>query len=210
MKEYRQNSHTRSLAFWAVLCTATAVVLFVHSHKIVSRALRLEEILGGVALLIFGPVALAVYLIRARMLWASVDPERGVLVSGRRWVEWGDIYHIERRRPLFRKYSGPARVPAFDGDALTPAAWGCTDIGCGTGVGEFFAVALIFMAVLVALWFICFVFVPLVVLPLLEVFVPFGDRIELVTRQGSFVFRDLSDADEFERRILDRPRRRRS
>ena len=46
MKEYRQNSHAASLVFWAGLCTATAIVLFAHSHKVVSRALKAEEILG--------------------------------------------------------------------------------------------------------------------------------------------------------------------
>src|SRR6185295_3919836 len=105
MKEYRQNSHTGSLIFWAILCTATAVVLFLHSHKIVNRVLKIEEILGGVALLIFGPIALALYLIRARSVWVSVDHVRGLVVSGRRTIPWSDILRLERRRPSFRKTS---------------------------------------------------------------------------------------------------------
>src|SRR5688572_18134802 len=107
MKEYRQNSHTRSLIVWAVLCTVTALVLFVHSGKVVSRALKVEEILAGVALLIFGPAALTAYLLRARHVWVSVDHLRGIVVSGRRVIPWDDIRRVERKRPVFRKTSGP-------------------------------------------------------------------------------------------------------
>jgi len=195
MKEYRQNSHTFSLAFWALLCTATAIVLFVHSHRIVSRVLRTEEILAGVALLIFGPAAFAVYLIRARRLWVSVDQLQGIVVSGRRTISWDDIYKVERRRPAFRKNSGPAEVPAFNAGAFDGG--GCIDPGCGATVGEFFLGALIVIAALFALWVICFVFVPLVILPVLEVFAPFGDRIKIHTRRGTLVLRDLRNADEF-------------
>jgi hypothetical protein len=205
MKEYRQNSHSFSLAFWALLCTATAIVLFVHSHKIVSRVLRTEEILAGIALLIFGPAAFAIYLIRARRVWVSVDQLRGVVVSGRRTIVWDDIYKVERRRPALRKTAGPAEVPAFNAGSLDPGG-GCLDPGCGTTVGEFFLGALILIAALFALWVICFVFVPLVVLPVLEVFAPFGDRIKIHTRRGTLVLRDLRDADEFMRLVaLRRP-----
>jgi hypothetical protein len=198
MKEYRQSSHDRSLVIWAILCTATALVLFYHSHKVVSRALRVEEILAGVALLIFGPAALTVYLIRARHVWVSVDQIRGIIVSGRRVIPWEDVYRADRRRPRLRKSSGPAEVPAFDPDPLS-AASGCD--GCFIGLGEFFIGILLVAAALFAFWLICFVFVPLLVIPVLEVFGPLGDRIRIHTRRGTFVLRDLRDADEFMRQV---------
>src|SRR5690348_10552922 len=119
MKEYRQDSHTRSLIFWAILCTATAVVLFAHSHRILNRVLKMEEILAGVALLILGPAALTVYLLRARMVWVSIDDGRGVVVSGGSVIAWEDILTVQRKRPRFRKSSGPTEVGAFEPSAVT-------------------------------------------------------------------------------------------
>src|SRR5689334_10195952 len=103
MKEYRQNSHTKSLVVWAILCTATAAVLLAHSHRILSRVLRTEEILAGVALLILGPAVLTVYLLRARMVWVSIDDGRGIVVSGSSVIAWEDILQVQRKRPSFRK-----------------------------------------------------------------------------------------------------------
>lgn len=194
MKEYRQSSHAFPLAFWAVLCTAAAIVLFVHSHRIVSRVLRTEEVLGGVALLIFGPAALAVYLIRARQVWVSVDPGRGILVSGRRTISWEEIRRVDRKRPSFRDSTGPAQAKSFGPGDL---GGGCIDPGCGEIFGEGIVLILIVLAALVALWLLWAVVLPLLVIPLLEVFAPFGDRISIVTRRGTLVLRDLRDADAF-------------
>jgi hypothetical protein len=205
MKEYRQNSHSRSLIVWAILCSATAFVLFYHSHKIVSRALRTEEILGGVALLIFGPAALAAYLLRARRVWVSVDQVRGIVVGGGRLIPWEDVRRVDRRRPSFRKASGPVQVPDLPArDGLGSAGWGCVDLGCLAGVGELFVGIMILVAAVYVLWFLLFVVIPLLALPVLEVFAPFGDRIRIVTRRGSIVLHDLSDADEFMRVVAHR------
>lgn len=206
MKEYRQNSHTRSLVFWTVLCTATAIVLFAHSQRILSRVLKIEEILAGGALLILGPAVLTVYLLRARMVWVSIDDGRGILVSGRSLISWEDILQVQRKRPSFRKSSGPAEVESFNPDAVTEslsaAGGGCMEVGCFVGLGEFAVAGLILLAALFAVWLLCFVAVPLLLLPLLEVFAPFGDRIRIVTRRrGPLVLRDLRDADEFVRRL---------
>jgi hypothetical protein len=197
MKEYRQNSHTFSLAFWAVLCSATAIVLFIHSHKIVSRVLRTEEILGGIALLMFGPAALTLYLIRARRIWVSVDFSRGILVRGRHLIPWEDIRRVERRRPSLRNTSGPAQAPDFDPSGAANWGGGCVDAGCWTGISEFFVAGILIVAAFFFIWLIFFVVIPLLLIPILEVFAPFGDRIKVVTRHGSLVLRDLSDADEF-------------
>jgi hypothetical protein len=205
MKEYRQNSHTTSLVFWAVLCTATAIVLFIHSHKVVSRALKIEEILGGVALLIFGPAALAVYLYRARHVWVSVDHLRGIVVSGRRVIPWDEIRVVERRRPSFRKSTGPTEVSPLHEDATQLATnLGCE--GCLYGFAEAFVVGLLILAAFFAIWLLFFVIVPLIVIPVLEVFAPFGDRFKIVTRRGTLVLRDLREADEFQQQVEQRMR----
>lgn len=199
MREYRQDSHTRSLVIWTILCTLTAAVLFYHSHKVVSRALKAEEILAGVALLIFGPASLTVYLVRARRLYVAIL-EHGLAVGGRGVIPWSDVLQVTRLRPRFRKTSGPTEVSEFSPDSL-PDAGGCAD-GCATGLGELLAVIGIVIAALFAIWVIVAVFVPLIVIPLLEVFAPFGDRITVTTRSsGRLVLRDLSDADEFMRRV---------
>jgi hypothetical protein len=206
MKEYRQNSHALLLAFWAFLCTATAIVLFVHSHKVVSRALKVEEVLVGVALLIFGPAALAAYLLRARHVWVSVDQLRGIVVSGRRVIPWDDITAVERRRPLFRKSTGPFQPPeARVSDILGGSdATGCVDVGCIGFVGELFIGIVILVAAFYVIWLLFFVVLPLLLLPVVEVFAPFGDRFKIITRQGTLVLRDLREADEFMRQIEQR------
>src|SRR5436190_16560993 len=110
MKEYRQNSHSLSLIFWALLCTATAIFCFVHSHHLISRKLRIEETLVGVMFLVLGPAALVAYLVRARTVWVSLDSE-GLIVSGGRTIPWEEIREVKRRPPVLRRDSGPARAP---------------------------------------------------------------------------------------------------
>jgi hypothetical protein len=205
MKEYRQNSHTRSLIFWAILCTATAVILFIHSRQVVSRALKVEEILAGVALLIFGPAALTVYLLRARHVWVSVDQIRGIVVSGGRVIPWEDVRIVERRRPSFRKTTGPTEVHPLNTDVPELAAnLGCE--GCLVGLGEAVIVALLVLAVAVAFWLVVVVLLPLIVIPVVEVFAPFGDRFRILTKKGTLVLRDLRDADDFQRQVEQRAR----
>ena len=95
---------------------------------------------------------------------------------------------------------------SFEPDSVTKdlasASGGCVDGGCFLGIGEFAVAGLILLAALFAIWLLCFVVIPLLLLPLLEVFAPFGDRIRIVTRRrGALVLRDLRDADEFVRRL---------
>jgi hypothetical protein len=204
MKEYRQNSHAFPLMFWALLCTATAGVLFIHSRQIVSRMLRLEEILAGVALLVLGPALLASYLVRARRIWVSVDAVQGIRVSGRYTIPWTEILVIQRRRPRFRRTTGPTQVSAFNPDL--PDLGGIGDLGCGTSLGEFGLLLLVLIAAFLAYWLIFFVMLPLLIIPLLEVLAPFGDRITISTRGGRLVLRDLRESDDFVRAVSHRVR----
>jgi hypothetical protein len=166
----------------------------------------LEEIAAGMALLLLGPVALTVYLVRSNLVWVGVDPEQGVVVRGRHLIPWSEIVRVERRRPRLRKGSGPPEFPAPPW-ARNPAS--CLDpVGCGgdlaAGALELAVVFVLVLAFLVAFWLIFFVFIPLLVVPLLEVFAPFGDRVKIVARGRTLVLRDLSEADEFVRLVASR------
>lgn len=206
MKQYRQNAHIVPLVFWALLCAAVAGFLLVHSRKIVDRTLRLEEIAAGLGLLVLGPVALTVYLVRSNLVWVSLDPEQGVLVRGRHLIPWSEIERVERRRPRLRKGSGPPEIAA---PSWVKNPGSCLDpVGCGgdflAGALELAVVFVLVLALLVAFWFIFFVLIPLLVVPVLEVFAPFGDRVKIVARGRTLVLRDLSEADEFVRLVAAR------
>lgn len=191
MREYRQDAHSGPLSAWALLCVLSAVFLFAHAKRITDRVLRIEEIAAGAGLLVLGPAVLAVYLYRARHVRVEIDRPRGIVVSGRHLIPWQSILRVERRRPRLRRASGPAEM-----GKLADLGTGCLASG-----GELGALAVGF-ALLIAgffvLWLLLMVVVPLLVVPLLEVFAPFGDRIRVVTAAGRpLVLRDLRDADEF-------------
>jgi hypothetical protein len=205
--EYRQDAHTASLFVWMLLCAAVAAFLFIHSGKIASRPLRTAEIAGGVALLLFGPAGLAVYLYRARHVWVGVDRQRGLQVSGRGYIPWEAIERVERRKPLLRGKGGPARVGSLGemgkfeeldglGGCLVVPEAGLLVLGIG----------LLLVAFLAFCWLVFLVLIPLVLVPVLEVCAPLGERVKIVPREGrSLVPRDLRDADalllELRRRV---------
>ena len=214
MKEYRQNAHVKSLVVWAVLCVAVAVVLFWQ------RELRWVEIVGGVVLLIIGPVGLAVYLIRVETHWVSVDPERGILVRGKRLIPWEEIVRIDRRRPRLRSSTGSAEIPEFkspfgedeesEGTSKGEESGGTSRRSGNSGGGNggcvppeaallILAILLILSALLLAIWLIFFVFIPLVIVPVIEVFSPWGSRVTIVRRKWkqNLLLRNLQDPDGF-------------
>lgn len=191
MREYRQDSHTYPLVAWAVLCVLTAVYFFVHAGGVDDRGLGIGLIAAGAGLLVIGPLVLVVYLYRARHVWVGIDVPRGVVVSGRHVIPWEAIVRVERRRPRLRRASGPAQ----------PAEMAEVSEGCFSAAGDiaalFLVVVLLSLALVVA-WLIWGVLVSLLVVPLLEVFAPFGDRIRIVPPAGRpLVLRDLRGADEF-------------
>jgi hypothetical protein len=195
--EYRQDAHVASLSVWTLLCAGTATVLFIHSDRLLSRPLQIAEILGGFALLVLGPMALAVYLYRSRHVWVSVDRERGIRVGEKGFIAWQDIERIERRCPRLRSKAGPAEIPSL-GDLTGKNSW-CADVFlCMTQSGP---LVLAFFLVLLALpffWAIFVVFIPLVIVPVVEVFAPLGDRLVITVREGRpLLLRDLRNADGF-------------
>jgi hypothetical protein len=201
VKDYRQNSHAASLVVWALMSACLAGFLFWHAGHIVSRRLETLELVGGAALLLFGPVALLIYLLRANLVWVAVDPDEGVVVSGRRVIPFGDIVRVERRRPRLRKKAGPAEVSAVSLADAGGWAPGCGDVGCFAAAGEGALMVLGFLAIAVAalfvVWLVFFAFVPFIGVPLMEVFAPLGDRVRIVTKERPLLLRDLRGAEEF-------------
>ena len=197
MKEYRQDSHTGPLVVWAVLCLLTALFLFAHAGRIVDRMLRTEEVLLAVGLLIVGPMGLATYLYRARHVWVSVVSD-GLLVSGKHLVPWEDIVRVERRPPRLRSTSGPPRVPEG-------VAWPVDDGGCLLELGAVGVAVGVLLLALAVLWAIVAIVVPLLFIPVLEIYAPFGDRMRIHRRRGRpITLRDLRDADELLARLARR------
>lgn len=196
MRGYRQDSHVFSLSFWALLCAALAFVLFVRWGRP-----QVDQAAVIAALLIFGPVGLALYLVRARRVYVAIDSAQGILVSGKQLLPWPEIDLIERRRPLLRSRAGPGEIPAVNAPDL--AAW-APDPGwlpSAKAALLLLAMGIMAVAVLFVFWVIFFVLVPMLLVPVLEVFAPFGDRIKIVTRSGTLRLRDLRDADDFMRQI---------
>jgi amino acid transporter len=196
---FRQDAHLVSLIVWAVLSAGVAVFLFVHSKTIVDRDWQLNEIAAGGFLLLFGPVALGLYILRARLMWVEVDPDRGLVLNGSTLIPWADVDHIERKCPLFRKSTGPAQLTqGFDPSAI--AADGCFPTGCAVSEGEGLLLAggiILLFAAFFVIWFVVFVFIPLIAVPVIEVFAPLGDRIRIVGKHRSLLLRDLRHADRF-------------
>jgi len=191
MREYRQDSHTWPLAAWTVLCVLTAVSFFAYAGGIDDRGLGFGLVAAGAGLLVIGPVVLVVYLYRARHVWVGVDVPQGVVVSGRHVIPWEAIVRVERRRPRLRRTSGPAQ-PA----EMAEVSEGC--FAAADDIAALFLVVVLLSLTLLVAWLIWGVLISLLVVPLLEVFAPFGDRIRIVTTAGRpLVLRDLRGADEF-------------
>jgi hypothetical protein len=192
MRNYRQDSHTGPLVVWTLLCVGTAVFLFLRISD------RVEAVVAGSGLLVVGPAVLSVYLYRARRVWVGVDPERGLVVSGEHVIPWTAILRVERRRPRLREKAGPAEGgPMPDLTSGLGEAPGCMRSGRGEA-GAFILAFLLLAVASVVIWLIWMVLLPLLIIPLLEVFAPFGDRIRIVPSKGPILtLRDLRGADAF-------------
>ena len=95
---YRQNANVVPLVIWAFVCEALAILLFALGAGAEDSSFRALEIAGAAAFLVFGPVAVTIYLVRSELLWVSVEPERGIVVRGRHLVPWESIVRVEHRR----------------------------------------------------------------------------------------------------------------
>lgn len=207
MRECRQDSHVFPLAAWAALCALTAVVLFVHSGRVASRALRIEEVAAGAGLLVVRPAALAVYIWRARRLWVGMDPERGLVVNGKYLLPWEEIRWIERRRPRLRGESGPARMREVSWpelDSGNPSGWGCWLLAEAGGVAA--GIVVLALAAFALCWLVFALVIPVLMIPAVEVLLPLGDRIRVVAWTRDLVLRDLRGAEDFIAEVRSRVR----
>jgi len=80
---------------------------------------------------------------------------------------------------------------------------GC--VGCAV-LGELGVIGILIVAALFLFWLAFLVFVPLVIVPVLEIFAPFGDRITIVAGDRRLVLRDLRDAPGFIQAVAPRVR----
>jgi hypothetical protein len=197
MKTWRQDAHTVPLLVWTALCVVVALVLLRHAPTVASRPLKAAEVAAGIGLLMVGPAVFAAYVWRARSVWVSIEPD-GLRISGRRVIPWSAVVRVRRKRPTFRKKSGPVELSPV-GD-LNPGS-GCVDLpGCFDLEGALLGLAVVVLgaALLAAVWLVFFVLLPLLIVPLLEVLAPFGERFTVETASGRpLVLRDLRDADAF-------------
>ena len=116
---YRQNSNVVPLVVWALVCEAFSILVFAAAGEAGSPLLMVG---GGAALLLFGPVAVTVYLIRSELLWLAVEPEQGIVIRGRHLVPWESIVRVEHRRS--RSHVSLLEVFAPFGDRIKIVARG--------------------------------------------------------------------------------------
>lgn len=188
MVTWRQDAHTFPLLFWTMLCVATGIILLDYSRHSPTTALGAGERILVVGLLMVAPAALAVYLWRARRVWVSIDPERGLWLPDRRLILWEKIRRVRWRRPLFRRRQHPQIEVerTGHGDSVLKTAF-----NAGAGMGLVAVLLKVTWAMLVSV-------TTLLLDPVIEVFTPFGERFMIETTSGRpLVLRDLRDADAF-------------
>lgn len=187
MKTYRQDAHLFSLVGW-VLFSALFGGIYIYWNHSISPPLRAIELGIVGAILLVGLVSLAVYWIRAKRVWVEVHPEKGIVVSGSATIAWAALERIERIRPRFRKSTGTLQEPKWvrgksrSGDVRVQVL----DAALGGPMRETRGCAML-----------AHLGCSVVFMPLLEVWLPFGDRISIRHRNGTLILRDLRDADEF-------------
>lgn len=190
---------------WALLCVVAGGILVHRSAEIASRPLRLTQTVGGLGMLLLGPAALAVYLFRARTVWVVVDHTHGLRVRGLHLIPWDGIVRIEHRRPrLWRAHGTPPIRPMKTGGSVD--AWELFWFGClGNAMPGLALIGLMLLAFGVFL-VVSFLLLSVLVIPMLEVFTPLGDRVTIILRERSLVLRDLHNIEEFLRELrLHRP-----
>lgn len=192
MKRYRQSEHLVPLGVWSGLCLCAAVFL-VSRAPYVEGPGRVACLLGALALLLFGPAALAVAIVRASLFWVAVDRERGIVLNGRAVVPWEEIVRVERRPSLLERFS-----------KSNVSMKGCLGLGVLTvamlnrkTVRYSFTPFLVCLAIGVGWFVLVFFLLPFLLIPVLEVFGPFAEKIVVVTRSGRVVLGDLRESEEF-------------
>ncbi|MBI2900880.1 MAG: hypothetical protein HYY17_11905 [Planctomycetes bacterium] len=186
---YRQDSHLLSLLSWFLFSTLCAGI-YVYWRTQTNPPLRVVEIASIAVVLGVGLFSFVVYWLRSRTNWVVIDSEKGLVVSEREVISWSDLLRVERRTPVFRSSTGPLEAPAWTRPRSTDGVDVAVDaaillLGGRNRPGRGGCTGLLYLFAFVAL------------MPILEVWLPFGDRITIHHRNGTLVLRDLRGAGEF-------------
>jgi len=100
---YRHGATIVQLFLWALMTGAAAVyTLQVAMHRPPGSEARWVAILIAVLGFVFGPVAFIGHLLRLCLVTVSVDPKRGLVLSGRRTIPWAEIRSIRQGEEAFK------------------------------------------------------------------------------------------------------------
>lgn len=111
---FRPGGTLLPLFVWALL-TGAAAALAIHTglHRPEGSDARKVAWLIALIAIVFGPVAFVAHLARACLVTVCVDPDRGLVLSGRRTIPWRDVRSVEVRRPAFEGLLKPSPVVFF-------------------------------------------------------------------------------------------------
>jgi len=125
---YRTGARYPVMITWTILITAAFLVsLWAMSGR--SRAEHASLLYAlGVAVCLFGPVCLGVYLLRRCRVFIRVDDEKGLFIRGRELLRWDQIRKVEavrgllglgtQKEPVQLSSAGGIHQPETLGDAI--------------------------------------------------------------------------------------------
>lgn len=127
-------------------------------------------------LVFLGPVLSAVQLLRRRLIWVHIDPEKGIETPRGAPIPWEEIASINRYPGIFNYKDTFERMAGRLPQGTLARKFGC---------------------LLLPAMLICFVF-----LPVLSVLSPWHARVTIALKSGErVVLRDLEDSDRFARMV---------
>jgi len=187
MKQYRQDLHSESLGYWFHFWFFGGLALLFQTPRCCC-------ILLGIGTLAVGFALTFIYDYRASHYWLSVLPEQGIGFAGRGVIRWEEIRSVERRRSILRRWiAAPSSPHSLEGGfslAVVLIMFSNPLGGPLTWPGGILWVLALGVGILTALRSL--------LVPLLEVLFPIGDRIRIHHGIGvPLVLRDLRDADAF-------------
>ena len=201
MRIYRPGRNLLPLGIWTAIVIVVAVFVETEALRLPKGSTeRWIAQLGFIACMILGPGALIASLIRHARVSVSLDPERGVLLSGKRFIPWNQIVRVEHKAAPFK--GGRNLLSEFDSgtDAGVGCAWFGAE-GCFAGGPEGCVIGLALVIVGGLFYYI--------LLPVFFLFSPWHSRVILHLANGDrIIYRDLEDDEDFARQVqahLSRP-----
>lgn len=186
---FRTGATTWRFLGWAVAASVAAWLLRRHAPD----REPCPEI--ATALLVLGPLAFAAQFVRMLLVRVTVDPPRGLVLSGGRLVPWSEIEGVELRGARFVPDQAVTR-------ALLGAVRALAEGIHGIGLMDVLSLAAIAaLGCLIAL----VTFLSGILFPVLFLLSPWEPRVVLRLRNGSrLVWRDLVREADFVHRVRSR------